>query len=39
MFVVLIPFFALKEIGRAVGEDNLFELFFARKSRLKPPQS
>jgi hypothetical protein len=39
MFVALIPFFALKELGRAIGEDSLFELFFVRRSRLTPPQS
>jgi hypothetical protein len=39
MFVVLIPFFALKEISRAIGDDNLYELFFVRRSRFVPPQS
>jgi hypothetical protein len=39
MFVVLIPFFALKEIGRAIGDDNLYELLFVRRSRYMPPQS
>jgi hypothetical protein len=32
MFVVLIPFFALKEIGRVIGDDNLCELFLVRRS-------
>jgi hypothetical protein len=39
MFVVLIPFFALKEIGRAIGDDNLYELFFVRRDKFMPPQS
>jgi hypothetical protein len=39
MFVVLIPFFGLKEIGRAIGDDNLYELFLVRRSRHMPPQS
>ena len=39
MFVVLIPFFGLKEIGRAVGDDSLYELFFVRRSRFVQPQS
>jgi hypothetical protein len=39
MFVVLIPFFALKEVGRAIGEDNLYELFLVRRGRFVPPQS
>jgi hypothetical protein len=39
MFVVLIPFFALKEIGRAIGDDYLYELFLVRRSRYLPPQS
>jgi hypothetical protein len=39
MFVVLIPFFALKEISRAIGDDNLYELFFVRRSSYLPPQS
>jgi hypothetical protein len=30
MFVVLMPFFALKELGRSIGDDNLYELFFVR---------
>jgi hypothetical protein len=39
MFVVLIPFFALKEISRAIGDDNLYELFFVRGDRYMPPPS
>ena len=33
MFVVLMPFFALKEVARDVGGDKLFEHFFLRRSR------
>ncbi|HMM88845.1 hypothetical protein [Bradyrhizobium sp.] len=33
MFVVLMPFFALREIARDVGGDRLFEQFFLRRSR------
>jgi hypothetical protein len=39
MFVVLIPFFALKEISRAIGDDRLYELFFVRRGTHSPPQS
>jgi hypothetical protein len=39
MFVVLMPFFALREIGRAIGDDNLYELFLVRGSRYRAPQS
>jgi hypothetical protein len=39
MFVVLVPFFGLKEIGRAIGDDNLYELLLVRGSRYRPPQS
>jgi hypothetical protein len=28
MFVVLIPFFAFREIGRVLGENKLYQLFF-----------
>ncbi len=31
MFVVLMPFFALREVGRDIGDDKLFELFFVRR--------
>jgi hypothetical protein len=34
MFVVLIPFFALREIARAVGAAKLYELFFLRRADL-----
>ena len=30
MFCALIPFFALREIGRILGESTLFDLFFRR---------
>jgi hypothetical protein len=33
MFVVLIPFFAFKEIGRVIGEDKLHSLIFRRQNR------
>jgi len=33
MFVVLMPFFALRELGRDVGDDELYKLFFTRRSR------
>ena len=39
MFIVLMPFFALKEIARDVGSDKLFEQFFLRRSRYVPLQS
>jgi hypothetical protein len=28
MFVVLVPFFAFREIGRVLGENKLYHLFF-----------
>lgn len=36
MFVVLMPFFALKEIGIVVGNNKLYELFFVRRTRYVP---
>jgi hypothetical protein len=39
MFIVLMPFFALREIGRDVGDDKLFEQFFLRRNRYVPLQS
>ncbi len=33
MFVVLIPFFAFKEIAGHIGEDKLYELFFVRRTK------
>lgn len=38
MFVVLIPFFAANELGRVVGTDKLYELFFVRRSALDQPR-
>jgi hypothetical protein len=32
MFVVLMPFFALREIGRDIDDDKLFEQFFVRRN-------
>src|ERR1700753_1691304 len=32
MFVVLMPFFALREVARDIGGDKLFEQFFLRRS-------
>jgi hypothetical protein len=34
MFIVLMPFFALREFGRVVGENELYELFFVRRFKL-----
>ena len=39
MFIVLMPFFALREIARDVGADKLFEQFFLRRNRYVPLQS
>jgi len=36
MFVVLMPFFALREIGRDIGDDRLFEQFFVRRTPYIP---
>ena len=33
MFVALVPFFAFREVGRAIGEDRLWDLFFNRGAR------
>ena len=32
VFVALIPFFAMKELGRAVGRDRIARLFFSKRS-------
>ena len=32
MFVAFIPFFAFKELGRVLGEDRVWELFFRRRA-------
>jgi hypothetical protein len=34
MFIVLMPFFAQREFGRVVGENELYELFFVRRFKL-----
>ena len=39
MFVVLMPFFALRELGRDIGDDKLYELFFVRRTKYTPLQS
>ena len=39
MFFVLMPFFALKEIGRDIGDGKLYELFFIRRTKYTPQQS
>lgn len=37
-FVVLMPFFALREIGRDIGDDKLFEQVFVRRTPYIPLQ-
>ena len=37
MFFVLMPFFALRELGRDIGENNLYEQFFVRRSQVRTP--
>jgi hypothetical protein len=32
MFVVLMPFFALREVGRDIGDEKLFAQFFVRRT-------
>jgi hypothetical protein len=39
MFVVLMPFFALREVGRDIGDDKLFEQFFVRRTPYFPLKS
>jgi hypothetical protein len=39
MFVVLVPFFALREVGRDIGEDKLFDQFFVRRAAYIPLKS
>ena len=39
MFVVLMPFFALRELARDFGDDRLYELFFVRRTKYMPRQS
>ena len=38
MFIVLRPFFALREVARDIGGDKLFEQFFLRRTRSAPLQ-
>ena len=38
MFVVLMPFFALKELSRDLGDGKLYELFFIRRTKYIPQQ-
>ncbi|MBX3493998.1 MAG: hypothetical protein KF899_13620 [Parvibaculum sp.] len=33
IFVALIPFFGIKELGRVIGEDGMFDLFFRKRLR------
>jgi hypothetical protein len=33
MFIVLMPFFSLRELGRDIGADKLYEHFLARRNR------
>ena len=39
MFFVLMPFFALREVGRDIGDDKLFEQFFVRRTPQFPLKS
>jgi hypothetical protein len=39
MFVVLMPFFALRELGKDIGDHRLFEAFFIRRTKFIPLQS
>jgi hypothetical protein len=39
MFVVLMPFFALRELGRDIGADKLYEQFFVRRTKFSPQPS
>jgi len=34
MFVCLMPFFALREVGRVIGDDKLHELLFVRRNQV-----
>ena len=33
MFVVLVPFFAFREVGRVLGENKLYNLFFVEGAK------
>jgi hypothetical protein len=39
MFVVLMPFFALREVGSDIGDDKLFGHFFLRRTQYFLPKS
>jgi len=39
MFVVLMPFVAMRELSRDLGDDRLYELFFVRRGTHLPPQT
>jgi len=36
MFVALIPFFGMRELGKVVGEAEMYKLFFVQRMRLAP---
>jgi hypothetical protein len=36
MFVALIPFFGLRELGKVLGASQIYELFFVRRMRFAP---
>ncbi len=36
MFVALIPFFGMRELGKAVGAAQMYRLFFVQRMRLAP---
>jgi len=38
MFVVLMPFFALREVARDIGAHALYEAFFIRRTKFVPFQ-
>jgi hypothetical protein len=39
MFVVLVPFFAFREIGRVLGENKLYQLFFVEGAKAATERS
>jgi hypothetical protein len=39
MFVVLVPFFAFREIGRVLGENKLYHLFFVEGAKVATDRS
>ena len=36
MFVALIPFFGMRELGKVVGASQMYRLFFVKRMRLVP---